>query len=140
MFPQTPKADAAKITATITTTTLITCLIFPSSGAYVFNAHKPKPRAHKIITKVSNGIVDSFVEDDNSSELYNALCPQLIMKIKKHCHVCGIKAIRIDQFDAYACKQCCIWLEKQCSDINCDYCGNRPQQPIGVDWNHPNNT
>ena len=35
------------------------------------------------------------------------------------------------EFDAYYCKSCNEWLEKVCSDPDCDYCKNRPSNPEG---------
>jgi hypothetical protein len=61
---------------------------------------------------------------------------------------CGNKPVRIDKYDAYACRSCNIWLERKCDDCenklcpncNCIFCCNRPDTPENVDWDDPNNT
>ncbi len=34
-----------------------------------------------------------------------------------------------EEFDAYHCIKCNQWLEKQCSDSNCEFCSKRPEKP-----------
>lgn len=60
----------------------------------------------------------------------------------KACPHCGSdkKLVRVDQYDAIACRNCLRWLESGCSQKNCDFCSKRPPTPNGVDWDDPNNT
>ena len=56
------------------------------------------------------------------------------MSSKKHvpeCKNCQSKdnAVRDDQYDAYHCTKCKVWIEKQCSDTDCGFCVNRPEKP-----------
>lgn len=59
---------------------------------------------------------------------------------KRNCYQCNTQAIRIDEFDSYACSKCIIWLEKRCSYTACVYCTVRPETPKDVGWDDPNNT
>lgn len=59
------------------------------------------------------------------------------MSSKKHvpeCKNCQSKdnAVRNDQYDAYHCTKCKVWIEKQCSDADCGFCVNRPENPPNV--------
>ena len=49
------------------------------------------------------------------------------------CIGCGNKPKYNEQFDAYYCKYCDVWLESKCPDINCEFCYNRPIKPSGED-------
>lgn len=41
-----------------------------------------------------------------------------------------------EALDVYFCKECDIWLEKQCGDPNCHFCPQRPKKPSEVyDYN-----
>lgn len=35
-----------------------------------------------------------------------------------------------DQYDAFYCDVCNVWLEKICSDETCNFCKNRPNAPL----------
>ena len=48
--------------------------------------------------------------------------------------------VRVDKYDAVACKTCNIWLEAGCPDPKCEFCAKRPQRPDPNDWNNKNNT
>jgi hypothetical protein len=48
--------------------------------------------------------------------------------------------IRIDRCDTLACRACKRWLEKACSDPECDYCPGRPPTAEGENFDDPNNT
>jgi len=53
---------------------------------------------------------------------------------KKHipaCKSCEPKGFAIynEQYDAYHCTKCKIWIEKQCGDTRCGFCVNRPENP-----------
>lgn len=34
--------------------------------------------------------------------------------------------------DAFFCPKCDEWLERKCSDENCEFCQNRPEKPSQV--------
>jgi hypothetical protein len=61
-------------------------------------------------------------------------------KSYKICHECNTYSIRIDKFDAYACKKCMIWLEDKCNDSKCEFCCVRPETPKDVNWKDVCNT
>ncbi len=58
------------------------------------------------------------------------------------CPRCGPdgRRVRIDRYDAMACRTCKRWLEKKCSDKKCVFCSGRPPNASRVDWNDPQNT
>ena len=60
------------------------------------------------------------------------------------CKHCGTeRTVRIDQYDALACRACNVWLEARCSmGDQCDagYCNGRPETPESCDWDDTNNT
>jgi len=58
----------------------------------------------------------------------------------KPCARCGGDTIRIDKWDAYACRRCNIWCEKGCTDPRCEFCAKRPESPRNVNWDDPYNT
>ena len=60
----------------------------------------------------------------------------------KKCPHCGCdkKFVRVDQYDAVACRNCLQWCESGCSQKDCEFCSNRPPTPNGVDWDDKNNT
>jgi hypothetical protein len=41
--------------------------------------------------------------------------------------LCKHKSIYIEKYDGYACLICGEWMEKQCSDPQCEYCKDRPE-------------
>ena len=49
---------------------------------------------------------------------------------KENCPKCNTKQIYYAKFDSCFCPKCNIWLETQCSDLNCNYCHNRPAKPL----------
>lgn len=49
------------------------------------------------------------------------------------CYLCGESGVRSDQYDAYYCVECGIWLERECGDDLCGYCRRRPEVPPR-DW------
>lgn len=49
------------------------------------------------------------------------------------CNKCENKASYSEKYDVYYCKNCNIWLEKKCSDSNCEFCTNRPDSPREAD-------
>ncbi len=61
-------------------------------------------------------------------------------KRQMDCPQCGTKAIRIDEYDSYACRKCVIWLGNPCSDPECEFCAERPDYPSDVDWDDKWNT
>ncbi len=46
------------------------------------------------------------------------------------CVACANKRIYYNNFDAFFCADCNIWLESNCSDPACEYCRNRPDKPL----------
>lgn len=50
----------------------------------------------------------------------------------QRCSTCGRNAVLIERFDAYACFSCDDWLEKACSDPQCEFCNHRPDRPSQV--------
>lgn len=60
----------------------------------------------------------------------------------KKCRNCGSdrKLVRVDRYDAIACRNCLTWQETACSDPKCCFCSVRPSTPEGVDWDDKNNT
>ncbi len=35
-----------------------------------------------------------------------------------------------EDFDAYFCRTCNVWLEEACKDPSCDFCASRPSTPF----------
>ena len=50
---------------------------------------------------------------------------------KYRCPDCGKKGSYKEKYDAYFCSKCNKWLDTKCSDITCEYCSKRPDNPIG---------
>ena len=46
------------------------------------------------------------------------------------CPKCGRARIYYDDYDAYFCAFCNVWLESRCSDAMCEYCRSRPENPL----------
>lgn len=51
------------------------------------------------------------------------------------CEKCGTIKSYSEQYDAYYCESCNIWLENVCNDYECDYCNARPEHPNDVNLN-----
>lgn len=48
----------------------------------------------------------------------------------KACEEKGLKSLAYSSdYDAYFCRICDTWLERQCSDEDCDFCVGRPETP-----------
>ena len=47
-----------------------------------------------------------------------------------HCAICHEQIIYSEQYDAYYCYGCNVWLEGKCSDPECYFCPNRPEKPL----------
>jgi len=47
----------------------------------------------------------------------------------KACPRCKLASYYNDEYDAYACIACELWLEAPCDDPTCDYCAARPKKP-----------
>jgi len=43
---------------------------------------------------------------------------------------CGNKRKYSDEYDAYYCDSCNKWLEAKCNHPECEYCPNRPENPV----------
>ncbi len=59
---------------------------------------------------------------------------------KFNCAQCDQPLIRIDQYDAYACRNCLTWHEPKCSSSDCEFCLTRPDLPENINWDDPENT
>jgi hypothetical protein len=46
------------------------------------------------------------------------------------CPGCGQARIYYDDYDAFFCAFCNVWLESGCGDAACEYCRSRPEKPI----------
>jgi len=44
-------------------------------------------------------------------------------------HNCEDTKQRSEQYDAYYCEYCNIWLEDKCNDPECEFCSSRPLTP-----------
>lgn len=53
-------------------------------------------------------------------------------KKEQHKQDTGHKAKYCDENDSYYCAQCNIWLEEQCSDIECNFCASRSDVPLNT--------
>ncbi|MBW1848889.1 MAG: hypothetical protein JRG81_17220 [Deltaproteobacteria bacterium] len=49
---------------------------------------------------------------------------------EEKCKECGNLRIYHDDYDAYFCAHCNIWIETKCFDPFCEYCKKRPKKPI----------
>ena len=60
---------------------------------------------------------------------------------RKECFSCHQKKLLVEsdldsswsydlKYDAFYCSICNIWLDSTCSDLNCEYCKNRPPTPF----------
>lgn len=52
------------------------------------------------------------------------------MCAKSSCPTCNSNREYNENFDAYYCDNCNIWLEAKCTDPECRYCPKRPENPI----------
>lgn len=53
------------------------------------------------------------------------------------CTQCSCKQFYYEIYDAEYCPICNIWLSSQCSDLNCEYCTNRPEKPLdGINFEY----
>lgn len=48
----------------------------------------------------------------------------------ENCSLCSQNKVYYDDYDSYFCPQCNIWLESVCSDKKCEFCRNRPSEPL----------
>lgn len=49
------------------------------------------------------------------------------------CPRCCEHRIYFDDYDAFFCASCNVWLESACSDATCEYCKDRPEKPLAED-------
>lgn len=54
-----------------------------------------------------------------------------------NCTTCGNRKELAERWDAYYCPSCNEWLEATCDDPECGFCRNRPENPIEVKANDP---
>ena len=52
------------------------------------------------------------------------------------CATCGARRMYYDDFDAYFCAACNVWLESACPDPECARCQSRPGTPLPRDGRH----
>lgn len=60
----------------------------------------------------------------------------------KLCKSCGSDKhfVRINAYDAIACRNCGKWCETRCSDPKCEFCSGRGEGTSDVQWDDPRNT
>lgn len=46
------------------------------------------------------------------------------------CKSCSASRIYYDDYDAFFCPECNVWLEGTCRDSSCNYCRSRPDRPL----------
>ena len=64
-----------------------------------------------------------YYKNQNKWNLYGSWFPKI-------CPYCGNEKLYIYwKYDAVCCPCCDIWIEKACSDPNCEYCAKRPSTP-----------
>ena len=63
--------------------------------------------------KIGNKIISGFLDAEN----------------KRH-EDCGAIRVYYEDYDAYFCPKCNVWLESKCSDPKCEYCTKRPEKPL----------
>ena len=51
----------------------------------------------------------------------------------QQCYTCQNVSDYNEKHDAYLCKTCDIWLEKNCYEAHCTYCDGRPEYPSQVE-------
>lgn len=49
-----------------------------------------------------------------------------------NCKTCEEDLFYSDEFDAFFCKKCDVFKEKNCGDKDCYFCINRPEKPSEV--------
>lgn len=65
------------------------------------------------------------------------------MKKKPSCDICKAQLnasrknviLYSENYDAYYCKACNIWLENACDDLDCIFCAERPDKPVTTKQN-----
>ena len=55
------------------------------------------------------------------------------MSFDEKCKKCNNPIVRIDEFQANACRTCNEWTEDKCSD-RCEFCDERPDTPENCNW------
>jgi hypothetical protein len=67
----------------------------------------------KNVVIINGSEIDGFIHDE--------ICPQ-----------CSENRIYFEDYDAFFCASCNVWLESTCSDVNCEYCKIRPDKPLDL--------
>lgn len=57
-------------------------------------------------------IIDGFIRDDFV------------------CDTCSANIVYYEQYDSEFCPQCNVWKAELCSDPKCEYCVDRPENPL----------
>jgi predicted amidophosphoribosyltransferase len=47
------------------------------------------------------------------------------------CNECQTKLKYNERYDSDYCENCNMWLDKRCTDAECFYCRDRPENPSG---------
>ncbi len=47
----------------------------------------------------------------------------------KECDTCKTKKAYIRKYDSFACLKCDAWHDSKCSDVDCEFCSDRPEKP-----------
>jgi len=56
----------------------------------------------------------------------------LAVIVNDETHTCGDIVVLCEEFDAFFCGSCDVWLESVCGDSSCPCCLGRPSMPSGV--------
>jgi hypothetical protein len=48
----------------------------------------------------------------------------------QRCPHCASAQVYYDDYDAFFCPVCNVWLEPACGDPSCSFCAGRPSMPI----------
>jgi hypothetical protein len=78
-----------------------------------------------------------YVENSDGTLNFNNLKFNASLAHHRKCTQCNRIAVFLEDFDAYCCLVCNVWLESKCSDETCSYCYLRPDFPAmsGVQTN-----
>jgi hypothetical protein len=74
--------------------------------------------------------VKGFKEDAGGRVLIDGYVIDGFVDDETHCRTCGGPRVYYDDYDAFFCPECNLWLESRCDDPGCSYCRNRPDKPL----------
>jgi hypothetical protein len=49
------------------------------------------------------------------------------------CKICNELTCYSEDYDAYFCVKCNVWLEKTCGDKSCEFCSKRLSKPVNIE-------